>query len=186
MADRREKQEFHGENEDVEYNYIFECTEALNSKGSDFTTVYNEFIDYKISSNASEELPAPEANVQKDYPCVNELFGKDKPNAPHSKLSKAHSQEQIQHNIHHLHTFDGSRSFPKWQVNKQWLNVSNTFVIYSFFKHNGILYFYVLDLVQDTGSEETPNGGHEALTQENTVQQWIDDARAFETAEIKG
>ena len=126
MADRREEQEFHGDDEDIECNYIFECTEELNNRGSDFTTVYNEFIDYKKWSDIGDELPAPSEDAQKDNPCVVDLFGKDKPSAPHSSLSPAHSKVQIDLKIHHLHTFDGSRYFPKWQVNKQWLNVSNT------------------------------------------------------------
>jgi hypothetical protein len=185
MSDRREEKEFHGENEDVEYNYIFDCTQELSDRGDDFTIVYNEFIDYKVRSSVSEELPAPDVDTQKDFSAVNDLFGKDKPNAPHSKLSKIHSKEQLEHNIHHLHTFDGSRNFPKWQVNKQWLNVSNTFVIYSFFKHKKVFYFYILDLVLDNGCEEIPDGGHEALLQPVLVQQWIDDAKAFEAIEIQ-
>jgi hypothetical protein len=183
MSERREEQEFHGENEDVEYNYIFECTEELIDRGSDFLTVYNEFIDYKKRSDVSNEIPAPSMDVQKDNPCVNDLFGKDKPNVPHSSLSKEHSKDQAKLNIHHLHTFDDSRPFSKWRVYKQWLNVSNTFVIYSFFKFRDVFYFYILDLVLDKGNDENPNGGHEALFSPVDVQLWIDNAKSFEQTE---
>ena len=183
MADRREEQELHGESEDIVCNYVFECTEELKKRGQDFVKVYEEFIDYKKRSDVSDELPAPSVDDQKDNECVNVFFGKDKPNAPHSSLSQAHSSAQIDLSIYHLHTFDASRSFGKWQVNKQWLNVSNTFVIYSFFEHGGIYYFFVLDLVQDKGTEDKPDGGHEALTNTELVQQWIDDARTFREIE---
>ncbi|POC56201.1 hypothetical protein CRN32_07580 [Vibrio vulnificus] len=183
MADRRVLQELHGENEDIVCNYVFECTSELANRGQDFTLVYEEFIDYKVRSDVTDELPAPSEDDQKDHECVNDLFGKDKPNAPHSSLSEEHSAAQIELSIYHLHTFDGSRPFHKWQVNKQWLNVCNKFVIYSFFEYSGAYYFYVLDLVEEKGTEEEPDGGHEALCDPDLVQQWIDDARAFKEAE---
>ena len=183
MSDRREEQEAHGDKEDIVCHYVFECTQELSNRGSDFTEVYNEFVEYKVSSNVDEELPAPSKDVQKDHLCVNELFGKDKPNAPHSKLSKIHSISQIKHKIHHLHTFDNTIPFHKWKRKNQYHKTSNIFVIYSFFKFKGVLYFYVVDLVIEKGSVELPDGGHEVLSSPISVQQWINDASAFETKE---
>lgn len=69
----------HGENEDIVCNYIFECTEELEKRGQDFTTVYEEFIDYKKRFDVSDELPAPPVDDQKDNECVNELLVKISP-----------------------------------------------------------------------------------------------------------
>lgn len=179
MANRREVSETHGDEETIVVNYVFECTDTLSKIGDNFTTVYEEFIDYKIRSDVNDELPAPSMDDQKDHECANPLFGKDKPNAPHSTLSQEHSKHQIDLKIHHLHTFDGSRDFQKWQVNQQWLNVSNTFVIYSFFKYQDCFYFYLLDFIQEEGTDDEPNGGHEALVDPACIDKWIDDATTF-------
>lgn len=56
-------------------------------------------------------------------------------------------------------------------------------MIYSFFEHAEDYYFLVLDLVQEKGTEEEPNGGHEALTDAILVQQWVDDATNFRESE---
>ncbi|MEG0579964.1 MAG: type II toxin-antitoxin system YafO family toxin [Niameybacter sp.] len=97
-----------------------------------------EFIKYKESSERYEH-PAPTIKSQqkKESPYIE--FGRD-------RYDIAHKSEDVQH----IHLRDGTKSWEDEQGPLvQWNCTSDTHLIYSYFKHNGAYYYYLVEIYDD-------------------------------------
>ncbi|YCO02405.1 type II toxin-antitoxin system YafO family toxin (plasmid) [Vibrio sp. VNB-15] len=175
--------------EDGKSFFVFKVVEHLCV--DDFEPVLEEFIDYKTKSSIDDEMPAPSLDVQKDYTSVVEVFGRDKRNQHPRKESK-------EENLHHLHFYTSDEeddrleliAYKKWKSKPQYQRVSNTFIIYSYFHHKDIHYFYILDFIEvdideSSSDEELECGGHEALKNQEHLSNWISTARAYRKSIIE-
>jgi hypothetical protein len=153
-------------------NFVFDISPLAET--SDFSGIYDLFIEYKTRSNIEEEMPAPTDDVQKDYECVVNIFGKDKLSQPR-KLCKIEE-------LYHLHVFDHSKKWRTWKKKPQFLRASNTFIIYSFFVFENIYYFYILDWVK---VDSNGDGGHEALEMGDNITRWLQTAETYRLSIVK-
>jgi len=142
-------------------------------KTDTFATVYDAFIAYK-SDSPEDELPAPTVDDQKDYESVNDLFGKDTPNYfPKPKVKKE--------NLHHVHVFDGSKSWNAWINKEQYRRSCDTLLFYSYFKNNSVRYFHLLDFLFNP---ENDDKSHNKMKDDEYMQILADKAECYRESSI--
>ena len=170
MTPRREKEV--EEESGVNSNFIFGISPLAET--SEFSDIYDLFIEYKTRSDIESEMPAPTEDVQKYFECVVNIFGKD-------KLSQPRILCKIEE-LYHLHVFDDSKKWRTWKKKPQFLRSSNTFIIYSFFMFENIYYFYILDWVK---VDSEGKDGHEALELDENITKWLQLAEVYRLSIVK-
>ena len=123
-------------------NLIFTLSEKLK-KNLNFEPVFEQFKEYKELSN-SDEHPRPKNHFQKKNESASPFFGRDRFDPAHKD---SHSEE-----LQHIHYWmEGCEwEFENDEPKAQWDCTSNTYLVYSYFKHNGTHYYYLIDFLIDT------------------------------------
>lgn len=126
---------------------IDECVEIAEHAMDNFKSLIDRFVEYKTESADLGNIPAPSDGVQMEYLSLVDVFGKDKPN--HFPKPDAKNE-----NLHHVHVFDGTTEFEidQWINKEQIKRVCDTLLFYSYFEHDEIHHFNVLQFIED------PNG----------------------------
>lgn len=137
--------------DDEENGFDFNYHATLEGN-SNFKLLYDEFQDYKLDS-ADDEYAAPKEKVQKKKPSINSLFGRDR--------IEQYNRKGIDQDIHHLHINDDTKE-KEWvlkngQRREQWYCTSNTYMVYAYFLHKKIHYYYILDFLVGNAHINYPN-----------------------------
>lgn len=116
--------------------FVFEAHQNLKLN-PEFLAVYEEFKFYKEDS-APDEHAAPTHHIQKNYPSIHPLFGRDR----FDKFNKTANIEEIQH----LHVRE---EYSIWEDEQgklfQWDCTSDTHLIYSYFRYDETHYYYLIE-----------------------------------------
>ncbi|EIW9313087.1 MULTISPECIES: type II toxin-antitoxin system YafO family toxin [Klebsiella] len=142
------------------------CCEKLASDG-EFLPFYQEFEEYKRKSDDTEQ-PRPSNKMQQSYASISGLFGRDRAN-----VDEARPFYQRQEGLGHLHV---RQEDSVWEDESgdpliQWKCTSNSYIIYSYFVHNLVRYYFVVDFIDDEAHANWDN--------QEAIQMWIADAKAY-------
>lgn len=118
--------------------------EVAKSEGSGFKDLFEEFVRYKGYCADDDDIPSSPRHDQMKYASSVDFFGKDKPN--HFPKPGAKNE-----NLYHVHVFDGKTDaqLDKWIDKPQRQRSSNTLLFYSYFFHNGIYHFFILQFISN-------------------------------------
>ena len=100
--------------------------------------IANEVLRYKQASK-NREHPAPSRKVQEIYKSASEMFGRDR----FDKISKDAQKEEIQHL--HVRQTDSTWEDDEGYGYAQWYCTSDSYLVYSYFKHHNNHYYYLLE-----------------------------------------
>lgn len=142
------------------------CCEKLAANG-DFLPFFQEFERYKRSCDETDH-PRPGTSLQKLYQPISLLFGRDRANVDEERPFC-----QRQEGLSHLHT---RQEDSVWEDGAgdtlvQWECCSNSYIIYSYFVHNLIRYYFVVDFID--------NDAHANWENQEAIQMWIADAKTY-------
>lgn len=132
-----------------------------------FIDIFEEFCYYKENSD-SHEHPSPTRYTQETYECLSPLFGRD-------RFDKKYPEASNQ-NIQHLHVKQANSNwdFPNGSAKAQWECTSDSYLVYSYFKHNDIHHYFVIEFYK--------SGGHAQYEQD--VQIFIHEAEQYRQSQI--
>lgn len=138
-----------------------------------FKELFDEFVAYKTESADLGNIPCPSEETQKEYLSITDVFGKDKQN----HFPKPDAKRE---NLHHVHVFDGEtdEDLAKWNAKQQIRRSCDTLLFYSYFEHNEIHYFYVLQFILDPE-------GHDFQKDNAEMKALIDYAEEYRLSIIK-
>lgn len=137
-------------------NIHFQLTDKLATTPN-FEQILEDFKFYKRNSNPQEH-PRPANHFQKKYDSVSYYFGRDKFDTRHAQARK----EEIQH-VHYREqnsNWENSNGNPK----SQWQCTSNTYLVYSYFYHDNINYYYLIDFINKSAHNDDNAIYRESIT----------------------
>jgi len=130
--------------------------------------IFEEFRVYKESS-ADDEHAAPTRHVQENYCCIVPLFGRDR----FDKENRDARSEDIQH----LHIREDHSIWEDEEgLLSQWYCTSDRYLVYSYFLHEGIHHYYIIELYNSSSH----------LQYVEDVRSFVEDAKAYRLEVING
>lgn len=134
---------------------------------SQFKEIFDEFCYYKENSEYNEH-PSPTRHTQETYECFSPLFGRD-------RFDKKYPEASNQ-NIQHLHVRQSKSvwDFPDGAAKAQWECTSDSYLVYSYFMHEGFHHYFVIEFYI--------SGGHAQYEQD--VQIFIHEAEQYRLSKI--
>jgi len=146
--------------------FVFAYHSKFNND-SDFKEVFEKFCYYKENSEPHEH-PSPRRHAQETYESLSPLFGRD-------RFDKKYPEASNQ-NIQHLHV---KQPHSKWDfldgsAKTQWECTSDSYLVYSYFEHNGIHHYFVLEFYKSESHAQY----------EQDVQIFIHEAEQYRLTQI--
>lgn len=138
---------------------------AKLSTDADFTPFIQEFDAYKRNSDRHS---APTRQEQEEYASISPLFGRDRRN-----VDTEEPFLQAQETLSHLHNRQDDSVWTDEEGDplSQWECTSDSYLIYSYFVHNGIRYYYIVDFID--------NDAHANWDNEEAKLMWIQEAKDY-------
>ena len=131
----------------------------------DFPKIYNEFQKYKSISSVHSR---PNNSYQKQYVSLSPLLGRDRFNADDKQEIELRREQ-----LTHIHVKQKGCIWVDEDNDPlaQWECTSNSYLIYSYFVHNGTRYYFIITFIDDNA--------HVHWEDEKLKSLWLRDAKEY-------
>ncbi|OTG72378.1 hypothetical protein B9T26_10640 [Acinetobacter sp. ANC 4169] len=143
----------------------FHVSDKLKNN-QNYNFILEDFEYYKVNSN-DKEHPRPANHFQQKTESTSYYFGRDRFDTKNYQARK----EEIQH-VHYREE-NSAWEYSDGSTKPQWECTSNTYLVYSYFKHNGCNYYYLIDFI-----EKNAHNNENAIYKES-ISNYLTQAKTF-------